>query len=208
MSTFNGIVDEFPHIRIDFFRTHSSQPPPLACFLSRIHSDHLHGLESLRAPFVYCSPATRRLLLRMEKYPHRMNFAKGILERRKQTYRHLQRILKAIPLQTPTEIELGAMEKIRVTLFDANHCPGAVMFLIEGDGKAVLYTGDIRPEAWWVHSITRSPVLIPYTLGQKRLDCIYLDTTFASKDDVYEDFPAKATGLQELLEKVGKCSPE
>lgn len=26
----------------------------------------------------------------------------------------------------------------------ANHCPGSVMFLIEGDGKAVLYTGDIR----------------------------------------------------------------
>jgi DNA cross-link repair 1C protein len=208
MSTFDGIVSEFPRIRIDFFRTNLSQPPALACFLSHIHSDHLQGLESLKAPFVYCSPATRRLLLRMEKYPHRMNFAKGILEVRKQTYRHLQLILKAIPLQTPTEIELGAKERIRVTLFDANHCPGAVMFLIEGDSKAILYTGDVRAEPWWVNSIIRSPVMIPFTLGEKRLDCLYLDTTFAAKDDIYQEFPSKATGLQELLQKVHGYPPE
>jgi DNA cross-link repair 1C protein len=208
MSTFNGVVSEFPRIRIDFFRTNPSQPPPLACFLSHIHSDHLQGLESLKAPFVYCSPATRRLLLRMEKYPHRMNFAKGILEVRKQTYRHLQLILKVIPLQTPTEIELGAKERIRVTLFDANHCPGAVMFFIEGDGKAILYTGDVRAESWWVNSIIRNPVLIPYTLGGKRLHCLYLDTTFAAKDDIYQEFPSKATGLHELLHKVHRHPPE
>lgn len=29
-------------------------------------------------------------------------------------------------------------------VIQANHCAGAVMFLIEGDAKAVLYTGDIR----------------------------------------------------------------
>ena len=202
MSTFNGIVTEFPRIRIDYFRTNPSQPPPLACFLSHVHSDHLQGIETQKSPFVYCSPATRRLLLRMETYPHRMNFAKGILEVRKQTYRHLQLILKAIPLQTPTEIQLGAQTKIRVTLFDANHCPGAVMFLIDGDGKTILYTGDVRAEAWWVNSLIRSPVLIPYTMGEKRLDCIYLDTTFAAKVDVYQDFPSKAAGLQELLQKV------
>src|SRR5436305_13989400 len=115
MSTFDGIVDEFPHIRIDFFRTHSSQPPPLACFLSHIHSDHLQGLESLKSPFVYCSPATRRLLLRMEKYPHRMNFAKGILDVCKQTYRHLQLILKAILLHTPTEMNVGVRLWLRDT---------------------------------------------------------------------------------------------
>jgi Cft2 family RNA processing exonuclease len=47
-------------------------------------------------------------------------------------------------LNTPTEIELTPIKKILVTLFDANHCPGSVMFLVEGDGKTILYTGDIR----------------------------------------------------------------
>lgn len=136
-----------------------------------------------------------------------MNFAKGVLEVRKQHYRHLQLVLKAIPLRTPTEIELSVTSKIRVTLFDANHCPGAVMFLIEGDGKAILYTGDVRAESWWVNAIIRSPVLIPYTFGEKRIDCLYLDTTFAAKDEIYQDFPSKATGLQELLHRIQGCSP-
>lgn len=91
-----------------------------------------------------------------------MNFSKGILESRKQHYKHLARLLvcynaslfapspaadsfqRPIPLQVPTEMELMAGNRIRVTLFDANHCPGAVMFLIEGNGKSILYTGDIR----------------------------------------------------------------
>jgi phosphoribosyl 1,2-cyclic phosphodiesterase len=79
MSTFKGIVSgkkyiseshrnysdlskEFPEIRIDYFRGNSDQTPPLACFLSHVHSDHLQGLESLKAPFVYCSPATREVI--------------------------------------------------------------------------------------------------------------------------------------------------
>ncbi|KAL2007826.1 hypothetical protein VTN00DRAFT_7808 [Thermoascus crustaceus] len=202
MSTFDGIIEEFPFIRIDYFRKNPDRPSPLACFLSHVHSDHLQGLESLRASFVYCSAATRELLLRIEKYPHRMNFSKGILESRKQHYKHLSKLLRPIPLNTPTEIELTPRLRIRVTLLDANHCVGAVMFLIEGDGKAILYSGDIRAETWWVNSLIRNPVLIPYTLGQRRLDKIYLDTTFAVKPDVYLDFPSKAEGIKELLEKV------
>ena len=208
MSTFNGIVKEFPDIRIDFFRRHASLKPPLACFLSHIHSDHLQGLDSPVLPFVYCSAATKRLLLRMEKYPHRINFAKGILEARKQTYRHLKKVLKALPLQTPTVIELTPKSTIRVTLFDANHCPGAVMFLIEGGGKAILYTGDIRSESWWINSLTRHHTMIPYTLGERTLDCLYMDTTFAAKVDVYADFPSKAHGLAELVSKAEQYPPE
>lgn len=211
MSTFDGKVKEFPDIRIDHFRlSNGSTRPPLAYFLSHVHSDHLQGLESCKSPFIYCSPATREILLRLEKYPHRMNFAKGILETRQQTYRHLKKLLKTIPLETPTVIDLAPEKSMRVTLFDANHCVGAVMFLIEGDGKAVLYTGDIRSELWWVDTLKRHPLLLPYLRSDsghkplKQLDCIYIDTTFATKDNPYKHFPSKAEGTSELLQKVSK----
>ncbi|OJJ39655.1 hypothetical protein ASPWEDRAFT_104551, partial [Aspergillus wentii DTO 134E9] len=188
--------------QVDQFRKFPGRPLPLAYFLSHVHSDHLQGLESFRAPFIYCSAATRELLLRIEKYPHRMNFSKGILESRRLHYKHLAKLLRPIPLNTPTDIELTPRLSIRVTLFDANHCAGAVMFLIEGNGKAILYTGDIRSESWWVNSLVRHPILLPYTLGNKRLDKIYLDTTFARASKIYHAFPPKAEGLSELLQKV------
>ncbi|KJZ76945.1 hypothetical protein HIM_03822 [Hirsutella minnesotensis 3608] len=198
MSTFNGIVAEFPDIRIDFFRKHPDAPPPLACFLSHVHSDHLAGLESLRSPFVYCSAATREILLRLERYPCRINYAKGVLEARQQTYKHLARVLKPLPLETPTTIELRPGLHIQATLFDANHCPGAVMFLIEGNGKSILYTGDVRAEPWFVTNLTRNPFLIEYTHALKSVDKIYLDTSFTSD----MPFQTKAQGIAELLGKV------
>ncbi|KZL84413.1 artemis protein [Colletotrichum incanum] len=198
MSTFNGLVAEFPDIRIDFFRSDAGRRPPLACFLSHVHSDHLAGLETLRSPFVYCSAATREMLLRLERYPCRINYAKGILEARVQTYKHLKNLLKPLPLETPTTLELAPGSYIQVTLFDANHCPGAVMFLIEDVHHAILYTGDIRSEPWFVNSIARNPAVIEYTSGLKTLDKIYLDTSFIK--DV--PFQTKAEGIVELLRKV------
>jgi Cft2 family RNA processing exonuclease len=68
----------------------------------------------------------------------------------------LTRVQRPIPLNTPTEIELTPLQRIRVTLLDANHCAGAVMFLIEGQGKAILYTGDIRgipPHVFLLHKL-------------------------------------------------------
>lgn len=54
----------------------------------------------------------------------------------------------------------------------------------------------------------RHPVLIPYTLGQKRLDKLYLDTTFAGKSNPFRTFPSKAQGLAELLQKVDAYSDD
>lgn len=112
--------------------------------------------------------------------------------------------LKTIPLETPTMIELSIERSIRVTLFDANHCPGAVMFLIENDEKSILYTGDIRAEPWWVEAIARHPVLVPYTMGIKRLSTLYLDTSCVSRENLYQDFITKAEGIKELIEKIMK----
>lgn len=208
MSTFSGYLPEFPQIRIDNFRPQPGRSPPLACFLSHVHSDHLVGLETLKGPFVYCSSATREILLRLEKWPHRMNFQKGILEVRRQTYRHLAKILKPLPLGRPVTLELSPGNSIRVTLFDANHCAGAVMFLIEdvSTQTTVLYTGDIRAEQWWIDSLVQHPLLLPYTqaAGLRRLDNIYLDTTFAVKTSSYRRFPTKAEGIAELLRKVAQ----
>lgn len=62
-------------------------------------------------------------------------------------------------------------------------------------------------EAWWVQSLIRNPVLIPYNMGDRRLDTIYLDTTFATKSDIHQVFPSKAEGIRELLSKI-KGYPE
>ena len=134
-----------------------------------------------------------------------MNFVKGILESRNVTYdRSMRKLAKALPLDTPTMIELAPGNSIRVTLIDSNHCVGGVMFLIEGSGKTVLYTGDIRAETWWVNSLIQTPVLLPYTLGDRQINCVYLDTTFATKKAPYREFPSKAEGIRELLSKMSE----
>lgn len=76
--------------------------------------------------------------------------------------------------------------------------------MFEGNGKAALYTGDIRSEPWFVNTLVRSPCLIEYAHGLKTLDTLYLDTSFV--DDI--PFQAKAEGIRELLQKVAKYPPD
>lgn len=57
-------------------------------------------------------------------------------------------------------------------------------------------------ESWWVEALARNPVMIPYRYGHRRLDKIYLDTTYAAQKNLHQAFPTKAAGLSELLEKV------
>ena len=70
--------------------------------------------------------------------------------------------------------------------------------MIEGQGKAILYTGDTRSEPWFVNKLARSPTLVEYTSGIKTLDKLYLDTSFTG--DI--PFQTKSEGLAELLRKV------
>ena len=128
---------------------------------------------------------------------------------------------KPLDYKAPTLIELEPGNNIQVTMFEANHCTGAVMFckfhfkfepgakantrvVIEDNVKAVLYTGDIRSEPWFVNNLARQPTILPYASGLKRLDCIYLDTSHTEP----VEFPTKAEGLKELLQKVSQYPPD
>lgn len=53
-----------------------------------------------------------------------------------------------------------------------------------------------------MNALVRNPVVLPYCHGHKRLDKIYLDTTFANQDPAHRTFPSKAVGISELLKKV------
>lgn len=71
--------------------------PPLACFLSHIHSDHIAGLDTFKGRLVYCSAATRAMLLKLQRKASRINFAQGILEAEEITYKHQRNRLVGLP---------------------------------------------------------------------------------------------------------------
>lgn len=54
-----------------------------------------------------------------------------------------------------------------VTVIDANHCPGAVMFLFEGYFGTILCTGDFR----------YTPSMLSLLAGHT-IDCVYIDNTY------------------------------
>lgn len=63
---------------------------------------------------------------------------------------------------------------------------------------------DYAAESWWVNSLVRNPVVNPFIFGRRKLDTLYLDTTFATNTRFHRAFPTKADGLKELLSKVLK----
>ncbi|XP_078409041.1 protein artemis isoform X2 [Cetorhinus maximus] len=168
MSSFQGRMREYPSASIDRFDRDNLLAK--AYFLSHCHKDHMKGL---RAPALkrrlecslklklYCSPVTKEILLTSSKYKFWENY------------------IMAIEVETPTQISLvdeatGEKEDILVTLLPAGHCPGSVMFLFEGVGGTVLYTGDFRLAKG---EAARMELL--HSGGRvKDIQSVYLDTTF------------------------------
>jgi DNA cross-link repair 1B protein len=93
-------------------------------------------------------------------------------------------------------------EGVSVTLFDAYHCPGAIMYLFKGKMGSVLHTGDFR----FCDQVFNNPLLYP---PEKKnpvmraisvdVDYLFLDNTFANPD---YDFPSRDEAYQSLVNIV------
>jgi len=136
-------------------------------FLTHFHSDHYMGLTKKWKYPIICSSITKRLLLSM----------------------------LYVPESKITTIDPGESKKFGdcvVTALDANHCPGALMFVIQlTSGQTILHTGDFRAIA---HMETKLEV------GQfSTIDQVYLDTTYCKPE---YDFPPQAEVIERTLQIV------
>lgn len=128
------------------------------------------------------------------KYSHLKNLEKG------------SDYLKPLQLGVPHLIDMAGY-KLAVTLLDSNHCPGSVMFLFEGKGKSVLYTGDTRLEPWVLTGLKHERALYKYIFGPRKLDNIYFEMIFAKRNKAANLLP-NDEGISRIIELVNKYPPD
>ncbi|AEE29793.1 unnamed protein product [Arabidopsis thaliana] len=89
--------------------------------------------------------------------------------------------------------------EFKVTAFDANHCPGAVMFLFEGSFGNILHTGDCRLTLDCLHSLPEKYVGRSHGMKPKcSLGYIFLDCTFG-KSSHSQRFPTKHSAIRQII---------
>ncbi|KAL3230046.1 DNA cross-link repair protein PSO2/SNM1 [Nakaseomyces bracarensis] len=143
-------------------------------FLSHFHADHYIGLKkSWNLGTLYSSVITSNLL-KFRYTPKRksQNEEDDITNCIKELQNHEQHWLN---------------ESICVTTLEANHCPGASLFLFEEWNsdrtdiiKTILHTGDFRSDSAVIASINK-------LINGRPIDEIYLDTTYLLSTFTFPD---------------------
>lgn len=139
--------------------------------LTHYHADHRKGLEETDRRPVLCSPITAVLLHELHRVP--------------------QRVIRTMEPGTTLTLEPG----VTVRAYDANHCPGALMFLFEVGGRRILHTGDFR----------YSPAHDAFPELFDAIDTLLLDATYGGPEHgaVGEhDFPSQDEAIARILELI------
>ncbi|KAI0522372.1 hypothetical protein KFK09_004751 [Dendrobium nobile] len=144
-------------------------------FLTHAHKDHLSGIAAFCSFPIYCTRLTKTLVC--HQFPE-------------------------LDDSLFLEIKLGELLVVKdpdgdfsVRAFDANHCPGAVMFLFEGGFGNILHTGDCRLDPECLQNFP-----LKYANKNERycnLDYIFLDCTFGRCSI---EIPSKKLAIQQVVE--------
>ncbi|XP_075224374.1 uncharacterized protein LOC142326088 isoform X2 [Lycorma delicatula] len=137
-----------------------------AYFLTHFHSDHYCGLRKSFDQPIFCSKVTAELI----------KLKIGVDEKR---------------LNVINCGERRVVQGVEVVAMDANHCPGAVMFLFQlRTGQNYLHVGDFRA----------GPQMESYPeLKQLHIHKLFLDTTYCKPE---YDFPTQNTIIEEIVSIV------
>ncbi|CAH2093950.1 unnamed protein product [Euphydryas editha] len=165
------------HFAVDAF-SYGEIPNVNNYFLTHFHSDHYMGLNRSFNKLLFCSKITADLCV------SRL----GVNSKR----------IHIINIDETLKID-----GVEITAVDANHCPGALMFVFTlPNGKTILHTGDFRA----------SDIMESYPVfWNKDVHTIYLDTTYCNPR---YDFPKQDQSLEmalnllrekkAALERIGK----
>ncbi|KAL9241709.1 hypothetical protein vseg_015787 [Gypsophila vaccaria] len=150
-------------------------------FLTHAHKDHCSRIITHFSYPIYCTHLTKLIILQFFPQLNESLFV-GI------------EVGMCLTIEDPEG-------SFKVTAFDANHCPGAVMFLFEGDFGNILHTGDCRltPECLMC--------LPEKYLGKESkepscpLDFLFLDCTFGKS---LMKIPSKQSAIQQVTNCIWK----
>jgi DNA cross-link repair 1A protein len=160
-------------------------------FLSHFHADHYMGLDChWTHGTIYCTATTAGLV--------------------RQRLRPKCNIV-TMDLDVEYPLIVGG-QTVKVTMFDANHCPGSccMLFSFPEVGRRVLHTGDFRFDA--AELMRRSPTWRALIAGgaaaiaagrhtQTNL-CVYLDTTYCEPS---HRFPSQRDAVEAVCRHVSAC---
>jgi glyoxylase-like metal-dependent hydrolase (beta-lactamase superfamily II) len=95
--------------------------------------------------------------------------------------------------------ETWLMRDIQITFYDANHCPGAAIILIElPNGNHHLHCGDMR----YAPHMMEYP-LLKQAVETGKMDLIYLDTTYGHPK---HDFCPQSEAIEQIASVVEECT--
>jgi len=193
---------------VDAFRGRFLQETqnPNACFiLTHYHGDHYQNLPKdgrYQGPAViHCTHVTAKLLREVHQIPtkfiqphdYESTFQFEIIR----NHQHHQ------------QQQQGSSAKI--TFFDANHCPGACIVLVQlPNGNAHLHTGDMRYDS----KKFKSYPLLRDVVTNRKLDLVYLDTTyghpkhdFVPQEEAIESIASQSKELLSSSSESSSSSP-